>query len=114
MVVDIRSRRRNIRGVVDVALDTAVTWVLLKTNPANKIKLPKVPKRQAKALDFSQARTLLESSSDHWLADFLVVDMAPGARRGEMLGLAWPDVGAGCCSVTIRTSLEQTDKRRCA
>jgi integrase len=97
---------RNIRGVVHVALDTAVTWGLLKINPANKIKLPQVPKRQARALDFSQARALLESSSDHWLADFLMIDMACGARRGELLALTWSDVHDG--SVTISKSLEQT------
>jgi len=59
-------------------------------------------------LDFSQARRLLESSADHWLADFLVVDMACGARRGEMLALTWQDIGPEYCAVTIHASLEQT------
>jgi integrase len=93
---------------VHVALETAVVWGLLKVNPASRCKLPKVPKREAKALDFTQARALLESSSEHWLADFLVVDMACGARRGEMLAMRWADIAAEYSSVTIRSSLEQT------
>ena len=99
---------RNIHGVVHVALETAVSWGLLKLNPATQCKLPPAPKREAVALDFTAARRLLESSADHWLADFLVLDMACGARRGEMLALTWPDIGPECISVTIRASLEQT------
>lgn len=99
---------RNIHGVVHVALETAVAWGLLKVNPASRCKLPPAPKREAVALDFTAARKLLESSSDHWLADFLTLGSACGARRGELLALTWSDVGPGYCSVTISRSLEQT------
>jgi integrase len=99
---------RNVHGVVHVALETAVAWGLLKMNPATRCKLPPAPKREAVALDFSQARRLLESSADHWLADFLTLDAACGGRRGEMLALRWSDVGPEYCSVTISRSLEQT------
>jgi integrase len=100
---------RNIHGVVHVALETAVAWGLLKLNPASRCKLPPAPKREAAALDFSQARRLLESSADPSLADFLGVDMACGARRGEMLALTWQDIGPEYCAVTIHASLEQTE-----
>jgi integrase len=99
---------RNIHGVVHVALETAVDWDLLRVNPASRCKLPPVPKREAVALDFSAARHLLESSRDHWLGDFLVVDTACGARRGELLALSWHDVGPDYCSITISKSREQT------
>ena len=99
---------RNIHGAVHVALETAVTWGLLKLNPASPCKLPPAPKREAIALDFSASRRLLETAADHWLADFLRVDIACGCRRGEMLALTWKNVNleAGC--VTISKSLEQT------
>ena len=77
-------------------------------NPASRCKLPPAPKREAMALDFSAARRLLESSSEHWLADFLIVDTGSGARRGELLALSWDDVGPDFCSITISKSLEQT------
>src|SRR5207247_8894200 len=99
---------RNINGVVHVGLETAVDWGLLKVNPATKCKLPPAPKREAVALDFTAARRLLESSADHWLGDFLIVDTACGARRGEMLALGWSDVELEAGSITIRKSLEQT------
>lgn len=77
-------------------------------NPASRCKLPPAPKREAVALDFTAARKFLECSSEHWLADFLAVDIACGARRGEMLALAWPDVDFEAGVLTISKSLEQT------
>jgi integrase len=101
---------RNIHGAVHVALETAVAWGLLKTNPASRCKLPPAPKREAVALDFSAARRLLQSSSGHWLADFIVVDTACGARRGELLVLTWSDVNLEMKVITISKSLEQRSR----
>jgi integrase len=99
---------RNVHGAVHIALETGVTWGLLRVNPASRCKLPPAPKREAMALDFTAARKLLECSSEHWLADFLALDIACGARRGEMLALAWPDVDFEVGVLTISKSLEQT------
>jgi integrase len=101
---------RNIHGTVHVALETAIDWGLLKTNPASRCKLPPAPQREAVALDFSQTRGLLESSSEHWLADFIVVDTSCGTRRGELLALTWPDVDLELGTILISKSLEQTKK----
>jgi integrase len=87
-----------------------VDWGLLKTNPASRCKLPPAAKREAIALDFSAARKLLDSCSEHWLADFVVVDTACGARRGELLALTWPDMNTETGAITISKSLEQTKK----
>jgi integrase len=99
---------RNIHGTVHVAFETAIAWGLLKTNPASRCKLPPTPKREAVALDFSAARKLLESTSGHWLGDFLALDTACGARRGELLVLTWSDVNIEAGTITISKSLEQT------
>jgi len=99
---------RNVHGAVHVALETAVVWGLLRANPASRCKLPPAPKREAVALDFSAVRHLLECSAEHWLADFLVIDAACGARRGEALALSWRDVTPDYTSITIARSLEQT------
>jgi integrase len=99
---------RNIHGTVHVALETAIAWGLLKANPASRCKLPPARKREAVALDFSGARKLRESCSGHWLCDFLTVDTACGARRGELLVLTWSDVNIEAGTITISKSLEQT------
>ena len=101
---------RNVHGAVHVALETAIDWGLLKTNPASRCKLPPAPKREAIALDFSQTHSLLDFSSNHWLADFIVVDTSCGVRRGELLALAWPDVDIESGTILISKSLEQTKK----
>ena len=45
---------RHIAGLVHVALETAIRWKLLKANPVDGVQLPKVPKREGKALDTAQ------------------------------------------------------------
>jgi integrase len=101
---------RNIHGAVHKAFETAIKWGLLKTNPASHCELPPTPKREAVALDFSGTRTLLECSSEHWLADFIVVNASCGVRRGELLALTWPDVDIESGTMLISKSLEQTKK----
>src|ERR1019366_9319108 len=76
---------RNAHGAVHVALETAVTWGLLKMNPAARCKLPPAPRREAVSLDFSETRRLLESCADHWLSGLMIVAAGSGARRGELL-----------------------------
>jgi integrase len=98
---------RNVRGVVHSVLETAVEWQLLKTNPAHRIKLPKVPARKKLALDFTQTRSLLASSSASQWADLLVMEVATGMRRGEALSLTWADVDFDASAITISKSLEQ-------
>jgi integrase len=102
---------RNIHGTVHVALETAVTWGLLKMNPATRCKLPPAPKREAVSLDFPAVRKLLESSAEHWLADLICVDVGSGARRGELLALTWAKVNIEAATITISKSLEQTKGR---
>lgn len=101
---------RNIHGAVHKAFKTAIKWGLLKTNPASEFDLPPAPKREALALDFSQTRSLLQSSSEHWLGDFVVLDASCGVRRGELLSLTWPDVDIESGTILISKSLEQTKK----
>ena len=98
---------RNIHGVVHVAMETAVTWGLLKTNPATRCKLPPAPKHEAVSLDFLEVRKLLESSADHWLAPLISVGVGSGARRGELLALTWGNVDLDSGTITIAKSLEQ-------
>lgn len=99
---------RNVHGCVHIALETAVDWGLLKANPASRCKLPPAPKREAIALDFTASRKLLESFSEHWLSDYITVDVGCGARRGELLALTWPSVNLEAGTITISRSLEQT------
>lgn len=85
---------RNIGGVLHKALEDAVSWKLLPSNPATGVALPKWEQQDLNVWD------------DHDLARFLVFSqetqdpmyplwrlmLLSGMRRGELLGLRWEDV----------------------
>jgi integrase len=99
---------RHVHGVLHVALQTAIRWQLLKTNPSAACDLPPVPQREAAALDYDVTAKLLASCENHWLHDLLMVYVASGCRRGELLSLQWRNVDFSTGIVTIARSLEQT------
>ena len=99
---------RHVHGLMHVALETAVKWGLLKINPAHACDLPPVPQREAKAMDHHGTTQFMEACGENWLRDLFAMAFATGARRGELLALAWPDVDLDTGMLTIRKSLEET------
>lgn len=74
----------------------AVFWGLVKNNPA-KFSEPPVPeKHRAISLTVAQQDLLIASASGPgWVAPFLKLGAALGARRGEVLALRWKDIVDG-------------------
>jgi integrase len=99
---------RHVHGMVHVAFETALKWGLLKINPAHACELPPVPQREARAMDQSETAQFMEACGDSWLRGIFVAALSTGARRGEILALAWPDVDLDTGILTIRKSLEET------
>src|SRR5260370_13586164 len=99
---------RHVHGLVHVALETAVKWGLLKINPAHACDLPPVPQREAKAMDHNGTVQFMEACGENWLRDLFAMAFSTGARRGELLALAWPDVNLDTTMLTISKSLEET------
>ena len=99
---------RHVHGLVHIAMETAVKWGLLRINPAHPCDLPPVPLREAAAMDQDGTQRFMEACADNWLRDLFATAFSTGARRGELLALAWPDVDLDASILTIRKSLEQT------
>jgi integrase len=99
---------RHAAGMVHSALQTAVRWKLLRYNPADGVILPTVEQTEARALDAAETECLLRTVAGHWLYPFLVVAVATGARRGELLALTWADVDFLNAMLIVSKSLEQT------
>ena len=102
---------RHVHGVVHVALQTAIKWGLLRINPSAACELPPIPQREAKALDYDATARFMASCCGHWLHDMLMVYVASGARRGELLSLRWSGIDFESGIVTIARSLEQTQPK---
>jgi integrase len=99
---------RHVHGMVHVAFETALKWGLLKINPAHACDLPPALQHEARAMDQTETAKFMEACGDSWLRDVFVTALSTGARRGELLALAWPDVDLNTGILTIRKSLEET------
>ena len=85
---------RHHHRVISTILSDAVQWQVLSTNPAARVKPPKVPKKKAGCYDEEQTAALLAALEHapfkYQVAIALAIDT--GVREGELMGLTWPAV----------------------
>jgi len=99
---------RHIAGVIHTAPTTAVEWGLLKSNPCITKNLPRVKKREARALDPDQLTWYADAARAAGLYEFLMVAAGTGCRRGELLAMTWGDIDFDRRLLLVSKSLEQT------
>jgi integrase len=69
------------------ALDDAVDWGLIPSNPALRAKPPRVPQPAIRPPTLAEAQALLKQADGHpWRALWYTIALT-GCRRGEALGL---------------------------
>lgn len=85
---------RRIHVVVHAALEQAVAWEWLMTNPATKASPGRVEKPDILPADVPQILALLDRAerADPDLAVYLILAAVTGARRGELCALRWTDI----------------------
>lgn len=99
-----------VHRVLHRALGQAVRWELLVRNPADGVSLPRIERRrQTTVLSREQTLKLLEHASrtQYFFAPVLLC-IASGMRRGEILALTWDDVNLDTCMLSVNKSLEET------
>ena len=80
-----------IHGVLKRALNKAVKWGLIVSNPLNKADTPQDRKKEMKTWTADEVRTFLNQIEGHrWQAIYILATV--GMREGEILGLRWSDV----------------------
>jgi integrase len=96
---------RHAHAVLRAALNQAVKWRLLVVNPALAVDLPKVRKKEMKALSPKQAGRFLEHAAGDRLGALFSLALTTGMRPGEYLGLQWKDVDLTGGTVVVRRTL---------
>jgi integrase len=98
LVSDLHAEGRSARwievclGTLKKALGDAVDWELLGSNPALRVKTPKVERREVPVWTPAQLRKFLEAMHDDADSALYVVAILTGARAGELCALTWSDV----------------------
>jgi integrase len=104
--------RRHIHRILRSALERAVEQQVIVRNPADAItRLPKVERQPIATLTVEQSNQLLRSlahTTTYWP---VLIALATGMRRGEILALRWGNVDLDRGIVSVVESLEQTRAR---
>jgi integrase-like protein len=87
-----------------VILAAAVEWGRISTNPASRLRLPRPAPEEGRAvervLDEDQLRKLLTAAAGGRrglrVETMIRAAAKAGLRRGEVVGLRWPDIRPGC------------------
>jgi integrase len=90
------------------ALDAAIRWKLIESNPMDGVVLPKVEKREATCLEAPQIAVFVEAARANGVYEFVIIAVATGCRRGELCALIWTDIDFNTRVLRVSKSLEQT------
>lgn len=80
--------------LISVIMSTAARWQLIASNPCQRVKPPKVDKKEAKYLDETQAQRLVNCLKNENIKYKAMIEVLiyTGLRRGELCGLTWSDI----------------------
>lgn len=102
--------RRHIHRILSSALARAVEQQLIPRNPCDvfKKRLPKVERREMATLSADQSAQLLDAVRHSHIYWPVLIALATGARRGEVLAIRWRNVDLDRGLIRVVESLEQT------
>jgi integrase len=90
-------------------LNHAIDWDYLRTNPAKKVKDPRIPKREMDFLVPEELRGFLENAPQKWYPLFLTA-LTTGLRIGELLAMKWKHVDWKGSLYLVRETLTRKTK----
>ncbi|MGC8833961.1 MAG: site-specific integrase [Armatimonadota bacterium] len=92
------------------ALDTAVRWGWLSSNPCRRVDAPKYAPSRREPWSPEQVRLFIEGASEHWLWPLWVILIATGCRLGEAMALRWCDVDLDAGTTRVRRSAQHVKR----
>lgn len=102
---------RNIHGIMSKALSTAVDVGYIKSNPAERVTLPRVEKKQIKPLTDKQVKAFMTACTGHEYERVYKLILFTGLREGEALGLTWDCVDFAAGTLRITKQLQKRPER---
>ena len=102
---------RYTHAVLRNALQQAVKWRMLNTNPADAVDLPKQDTNESKALSEEQATRFLAATDGTPFHVFFSLLLGTGLRPGEALALRWSDLDLGNNRLHVVRGVRKVGKR---
>ena len=97
---------RYTHAVLRSALQQAVKWRLLASNPAEAVELPKLSRKESRVLSADQVRGFLKAAKDDRLGALFALAVTAGPRPSEYLALRWPYLDETRGTIRITRTLE--------
>ncbi len=98
---------RNIHGILTKCLSTAVSVEYIRDNPASRVTLPRVEKKEIHPLTDEQVKDFLRVSAGDEYEILLKVILFTGLRESEAIGLTWDCVDFKAGTVKVCKQLQK-------
>lgn len=98
---------RIMRTVLRSALHQAEREGLLMRNVAALSDPPRIEQPEGRSLTVAEAKCLLDAASGNRLEALYAITLTLGLRRGEVLGLSWPDIDLDAGRAHVRRQLRR-------
>ncbi len=100
---------RNIMQVISSAMDFAVAQKIILENPCKAVELPKVEKKEMQTIPAEQLQAFLTEAKATGVYEMYYIELTTGLRRGELLGLKWPDIDWKKGIITVRRQVARVN-----
>lgn len=97
----------NVYRAFNTALNRAVRWRLLNTNPLHQVDPPRARVRDLEVLTAKEAMAYLDAFQGHVLEPLIIVAIATGLRPCELYALTWADIDLAQGEVRVHRGLHQ-------
>lgn len=93
--------------LISLILKTAIYWEVIKENPADQVRAPRVKRRKAKYLNEEEVGIFISclASEDILFRTIILTYLYSGCRRAELLALTWDDVNLQKSTITINKTI---------
>ena len=98
---------RNIHGILTKCLSTAVSVEYIRDNPASRVTLPRVERKEIHPLTDEQVKDFLRVSSEDEYEILLKVILFTGLRESEAIGLTWDCIDFKTGAVKVCKQLQK-------
>ena len=103
---------RHYHTLISSIMEQAVKWKMAPQNPCRLVEPPKVKKAALQYLDDVQTAAFLAALDNEPIQDRAFFNLAiyTGMRRGELLGLEWPDIDFDTGVISVRRTSQYDSK----